>query len=105
MLFYVTKLSLFILVILGIPWLKKHNLKLDFPALGLKFNSNYCAYNCLPWHIPDYNQIALYGCIAWLMLSYCQRTVEEVLDIGEPIYAVNEAKILEDWTTALSLRK
>ncbi len=47
MLFYIIKLLPFIPVILGVPWLKKHNLKLDFPALELKFSSNYCAYNCL----------------------------------------------------------
>jgi len=39
------------------------------------------------------------------MLKYRQLTVKEVLDIGEPIYAVNETKILEDWTVALFLRK
>ena len=48
MLFYVTKLLPFILVILRIFWLKKYNLRLDFPALELKFNSNYYAYNYLP---------------------------------------------------------
>ena len=53
MLFYVMKLLLFTPVILRIFWLKKHNLKLDFFALGLKFNFNYCAYNCLLWYIPD----------------------------------------------------
>jgi len=37
------------------PWLKKYNLKADFPALELKFNSNYYAYNYLLWHIPDCN--------------------------------------------------
>jgi len=46
-LFYVTKLLPSILVILRIPWLKKYNLRLDFPALELKFNSNYYAYNYL----------------------------------------------------------
>jgi len=29
------------------PWLKKYNLRADFPALELKFNSNYYAYNYL----------------------------------------------------------
>ena len=47
MLFYVIKLLPLILVILRMPWLKKHNLRIDFPILELKFNSNYCAYNCL----------------------------------------------------------
>ena len=47
MLFYVTKLSPSTLVILGMPWLKKYNLRIDFPVLELKFDSNYYAYNCL----------------------------------------------------------
>jgi len=54
-LFYVIKLSPLILVILGMPWLKKHNLKPDFPTLELKFNSNYYAYNYLLWYIPNCN--------------------------------------------------
>ena len=39
------------------------------------------------------------------MFKYRQLIIKEVLDINEPIYAVNEAKILEDWTTTLFLRK
>ena len=46
-LFYIIKLLLLILVIFGMPWLKKYNLKIDFPVLELKFNSNYYTYNCL----------------------------------------------------------
>ena len=48
MLFYITKLLLFVLVILKMLWLKKYNLRVEFSALGLKFNSNYYTYNCLP---------------------------------------------------------
>jgi hypothetical protein len=47
MLFYVIKLSLLILVILGMPWLKKYNLGINFPILELKFDSNYYTYNYL----------------------------------------------------------
>ena len=39
------------------------------------------------------------------MLKYRQLTMAEVPDIGEPIYAINKAKILENWTIAPSLRK
>ena len=46
-LFYIIKLLLFMLVILKIPKLKVYNLKVDLPALELKFNSNYYTYNCL----------------------------------------------------------
>ena len=55
MLFYVIKLLPLILVILGMSWLKKYNLRIDFPVLELKFDFNYCAYNCLPQYIPDCN--------------------------------------------------
>ena len=46
-LFYIIKLLPLILVILRMPWLKKYNLKIDFPILKLKFASNYYAYNYL----------------------------------------------------------
>ena len=39
------------------------------------------------------------------MLKYHQLTVEEVPNTSKLIYTVNKAEILEDWTTALSLRK
>ena len=39
------------------------------------------------------------------MLRYYQPTMEEALDIGEPIYAVNKTKILEDWTIAFTPKK
>ena len=55
MLFYITKLSPLILVIFGMPWLKKYNLGIDFPVLELKFDFNYYTYNCLPWYIPNCN--------------------------------------------------
>ena len=54
-LFYIIKLSPLILVIFKIPQLKKHNLRINFPILKLKFNSNYYTYNYLLWYIPDYN--------------------------------------------------
>ena len=46
-LFYIIKLLLLILVILKILQLKKYNLKIDFPILALKFNSNYYTHNYL----------------------------------------------------------
>ena len=54
-LFYIIKLLLLILIIFKILQLKKHNLKLDFPVLELKFNSNYYIYNNLLQYIFDYN--------------------------------------------------
>ena len=53
MLFYIIKLLPLTLVILKILWLKKHNLKIDFSVLELKFNSNYYIYNCLLQYIPN----------------------------------------------------
>jgi hypothetical protein len=38
------------------------------------------------------------------MLKYHQLIVKEVPDTSEPIYVVNKAEILKDWTTALPLR-
>ena len=104
MLFYIIKLLLLILVIFKMPWLKKYNLKIDFPVLEFKFNSNYCTYNYLPWYIPDCNCVVLYRYIVQLMLRYRQLTVKEILNTSKPIYAVNKTKILEDWTTAPPLK-
>ena len=78
------------------PWLKKYNLKIDFPVLEFKFNFNYYTYNCLLWHIPNYNQVVLCGYIAWLTLRYYQLIVKEVPDASKPIHIVNGAEILED---------
>ena len=46
-LFYIIKLLPLILVIFGMFWLKKYNLKIDFPVLELKFDSSYYTYNYL----------------------------------------------------------
>ena len=54
-LFYITKLSPLILVILKMPQLKKYNLEIDFPILKLKFDFNYYTYNYLLWYTPDCN--------------------------------------------------
>jgi hypothetical protein len=96
MLFYIIKLSPLILVILGMPWLKKYNLGINFPILEFKFNSNYCIYNCLLWHIPNCNWVVLYRCIIQLTLRYCQLIVEEVPNTNKLIYTANKAEILKD---------
>ena len=51
MLFYIIKLLPLILVILRMPWFKKYNLKIDFPILELKFDSNYCTYKIGRAHV------------------------------------------------------
>jgi hypothetical protein len=103
-LFYIIKLLPSTLIILGMPWLKKYNLGINFPILELKFNFNYYTYNCLPWYIPDYNWVVLYGCIIQLTLRYRQLIVKEVPNTSEPIYAVNKVEILKDWITTPPLR-
>jgi hypothetical protein len=45
--FYVTKLGRF-QIILGKPWLNKHNPTVDWPNDRLTFNTSYCRKNCLP---------------------------------------------------------
>lgn len=45
--FYVTKLGRF-QIILGKPWLNKHNPNVDWPNDRLAFNSSHCRKNCLP---------------------------------------------------------
>jgi hypothetical protein len=47
MLFYIIKLLPLTLIIFRMPWLKKYNLRINFPILELKFNFNYYAYNYL----------------------------------------------------------
>ena len=96
MLFYIIKLSPLILVIFEMPQLKKYNLKIDFPILELKFNSNYYTYNYLPQYIPDCNQVVLYRYIVRLTLKYHQLTVKKVPNTSELIYIINRAKILKN---------
>jgi len=48
-LFFVTRLSRSTPLILGMPWLKKHNPHCDWPNMQLVFNSPYCRRHCLPW--------------------------------------------------------
>ena len=85
-LFYVTKLLPLTLVILRMPQLKKHNLRIDFPVLELKFNSNYYTYNCLLQYTPNCDRVALYRRIAQLTLRYYQPIVYRII-----LYAPNRA--------------
>ena len=83
-LFYVTKLSSLNPIILGIPWLKKHNPTLNFPALALKFDSSYCNRNCLPWNILESGRLAPRACSKQTKVKYHALTVENMADEGEP---------------------
>jgi len=47
MLFLVTKLLPSTPIILGMPWLQKHELYPSFRELKIRFNLDYCSRNCL----------------------------------------------------------
>ena len=49
--FFVTKLSGYE-VILGIPWLRKHNPTIDWPLNQLTFSSGHCRTHCLRHRLP-----------------------------------------------------
>jgi Zinc knuckle/Retroviral aspartyl protease len=49
--FFVTKLSGYE-VILGIPWLRRHNLTIDWPLNRLNFSSSHCRSHCLRHRLP-----------------------------------------------------
>lgn len=51
-LFFVTKLSQSTPVILGIPWLQRHNPVIDWPSLSLVFSSWFCGRHCFPRDTP-----------------------------------------------------
>jgi hypothetical protein len=55
--FYVTILGRF-QIILGKPWLNKHNPTVDWPNDSLTFNTHYCRKNCLP---PSMHQELVQG--------------------------------------------
>ena len=104
MLFFVTKLSPVNPIILGIPWLQKHEPHLDFRELGVHFDSDYCTEHCLPQGIADYDKYAPRG--HYLEPPnprpknlYMSPIVEEVPDEGEPKQIQNN-EITEDWTAA-----
>ncbi|CCD42354.1 hypothetical protein BofuT4_P014820.1 [Botrytis cinerea T4] len=47
-LFYVTTLSTADPMILGLPWLQRHNPSIDWSAMTLRFTSTYCSRYCCP---------------------------------------------------------
>lgn len=52
-LLFLTKLADATPVILGLPWLQRHNPSVDWTAMTLTFNSRYCQTNCLPWTLKS----------------------------------------------------
>jgi len=99
MLFFVTKLSPANPIILGIPWLQRHEPRLDFRELGVHFDSDYCTEHCLPQGIADYDRYAPRGHYLKPPKLYMPPTVEEVPDEGEPTQIQNN-EMTEDWTAS-----
>jgi hypothetical protein len=56
MLFFVTKLSPVTPIILGTPWLQKHEPRPSFRELRICFDSDYCTKHCLPWRIAAHGE-------------------------------------------------
>jgi hypothetical protein len=99
MLFFVTKLSPANPIILGIPWLQRHEPRLNFRELGVRFDSNYCTEHCLPQGIADYDRYAPRGRYLKPPKLYMPPTVEEVPDEGE-LTQIQNNEMTEDWTAS-----
>lgn len=79
-LFYVTTLSPRTPIILGLPWLQKHNPTLDFVNLGVVFTSEYCSHHCIHWTTPPEERSAPIGRSTIPTVKYHQPTVEDAED-------------------------
>ena len=66
-------------IILGYPWLQRHNPSINFSTSTICFQSAYCLSYCLPSGTPE----LLQGRIDQPS-NYQSPTVQEVLDEGEP---------------------
>jgi hypothetical protein len=119
MLFFVTKLSPANPIILGMPWLQRHEPCLCFKELRVHFNSDYCTEHCFLQGIANYNRYALQGCYLklpklqprdpYIQSSnlkplepqlYMPPTVENAPDDGKPIQIqISLVKIESDSTS------
>ena len=100
MLFLVTRLSPKTPIILGIPWLQRHEPTPNWKNLSITFTSPYCTRHCIPWQVPAEARIAPRGHSVDPSLTYAQPAVQEVLDAGDPYTGCHRAEILEDWTAS-----
>jgi RNase H-like domain found in reverse transcriptase/Reverse transcriptase (RNA-dependent DNA polymerase)/Integrase zinc binding domain/Chromo (CHRromatin Organisation MOdifier) domain len=102
MLFFVTKLSPVTPIILGMPWLQKHEPRPSFRELRICFDSDYCTKHCLPWRIAAHDRYAPRGYSTLPSLRprtpYRPPTVEDAPDEGEPTQ-LRSNDTIEDWTT------
>lgn len=100
-LFFVTRLSRSTPLILGMPWLKKHNPHCDWPNMRLVFDSPYCRHHCLPWRTAPYvaprgKPVSRTPLAAKRTVVTRKTTVESVPE--EPSPTKNPSDIVEDWT-------
>ena len=94
-LFYITNLSPRTPIILGLPWLRKHNPVLDFLNLRVVFNSPHCSHYCLPWGAEPAKRVAPIGSSATPRVQHRQPTVEDGDDRDDVLL---QTDIVEDWT-------
>jgi len=94
-LFYITNLSPRTPIILGLPWLRKHNPVLDFLNLRVVFNSPHCSHYCLPWGAEPAKRVAPIGSSATPRVQHRQPTVEDGDDHDDVLL---QTDIVEDWT-------
>lgn len=52
-LFFLTKLAESTPLILGLPWLQRHDPHVSWANMSLEFSSPYCRTHCLPWTIQS----------------------------------------------------
>ena len=77
-------------VILGYPWLQRHNPAINFSSNDVLFNSTYCISHCLssgsPLQLKGTTTIPpLQDSSPTLPAGYQRPAVEDTIDIGEPI--------------------
>jgi hypothetical protein len=93
-LFFVTDLSPDTPIILGLPWLQRHNPAINWTDLSLSFTSLYCQhYCCPPWLDPKapsrpipklgFHDLEIPGEPQLRRMTYQKPTVEDALDDSE----------------------
>lgn len=94
-LFFVTRLGKENPVILGLPWLQRHNPSIDWSQMSVKFTSEYCQTNCCPpWLDPrapcvpfptkSFHDLPIPGEPRLRKVTYHAPSVEEVDDEDLP---------------------
>ena len=93
--FFVTDLSPDTPIVLGLPWLQRHNPVIDWTTLTLTFTSQYCQTHCCPpWQDPraptktippkDFHDLEIPGEPKIRRTNYRPPSVDDAPDEGEP---------------------